>query len=227
MPIRLARVTDEPAIASLCTAAFWDEDLFGRVIHPRRNEFPDDVKIFWHEWIRADWRDKGKIIIVAVRNEEKQEVHSGSTQREADGQDGTQGEKIVGVAVWQRKGNDEEAQRVKNDWKDPGKQIRNFLVCSVVNIHLTLFKCMRVFPNDYKYKIDYRYMRTNRPQDLMHSCLSYQRTTGRWILPQPISSLSPNHTARFNFKVPAPIIGICISAALTQPISNAELVVNL
>jgi GNAT superfamily N-acetyltransferase len=104
MPIRLARVEDESTIAALCAAAFWKEDCFCRVVLPKHEEFPDDVKIFWHEWLRADWQERGKVILAAVVGEEQPDAR-----------------KIIGVAVWQRKGNDEHARKVHDEWIDPGK----------------------------------------------------------------------------------------------------------
>ncbi|KAF3032400.1 hypothetical protein E8E11_000729 [Didymella keratinophila] len=106
MPIRTICVEDESAIAALCAAAFWGEDCFCRVILPKQ-EFPDDVpvdvEIFHYEWLHADWQERGKVILVAVVGEEEPDAR-----------------KVVGVAVWQRKGDDEQARRVRDEWIDPG-----------------------------------------------------------------------------------------------------------
>ncbi|KAF3032373.1 hypothetical protein E8E12_001620 [Didymella heteroderae] len=102
MHLRPARPSDEPVIVRICARAFFDEDLFGRVIHPHRYEFPDDVEVFWHEQVRDDWSDTRNKVIVAV-------VHDENHQ-----------EKIMGLAVWQRQGDDAGAQRVKSEWIDPG-----------------------------------------------------------------------------------------------------------
>lgn len=101
MPIRAATPQDVPAIASLCTAAWFDEALFGPVIHPRRHEYPEDVKIFWHESIQNSWKNPRNRIIVATTTE-------------------NQKEKIVGIATWQRQGDDEGAKRVESEWIDVG-----------------------------------------------------------------------------------------------------------
>ncbi|KAJ4986525.1 Puromycin N-acetyltransferase 2 [Stagonosporopsis vannaccii] len=103
MNLRLAQKSDEPSIVEICTRAFFDEDLFGRVIHPHRNEFPQDVQIFWHQWVRTDWSNPQNKIIVAV------------TIDDADQ------EKIIGVAIWQRQGGDDGAQKNKDEWADPGE----------------------------------------------------------------------------------------------------------
>lgn len=102
MDLRLAEPSDEPIIAAICTRAFFDEDLFGRVIHPQRNKFPQDVQIFWHQWVRNDWSNPRNKIIVAVTTDE------------------TQQEKIIGAAIWQRQGGDDGAQKVTDEWADPG-----------------------------------------------------------------------------------------------------------
>ena len=101
MPIRLATHQDEPAIAALCAAAFFEESLFGQTIHPYRHQYPGDVEIFWHDWMRNDFKERRNMIIVATTTE--------------DGK-----EKIVGVATWQRQGDDEGANEVTEKWSDPG-----------------------------------------------------------------------------------------------------------
>lgn len=45
MPLRTARVDDEPTIAALCAAAFWEEDCFCRIILPKQGDDPDDMQI--------------------------------------------------------------------------------------------------------------------------------------------------------------------------------------
>lgn len=103
MHLRTARPSDEPELALICTRAFFDEDLFGRVIHPHRLEYPEDVQIFWHERVREDWSNPCNKVIVAVTNDKEQ------------------GEKILGMAVWQRQGDDVGAQQVKSEWTDHGE----------------------------------------------------------------------------------------------------------
>lgn len=102
MHLRPAQHADEPTIARICARAFFDEDLFGRVIHPHRYDFPDDVKVFWHEWIQGDWSDARNELIVAVEHDKNHQ------------------ETILGLAVWQRQGDDAGAQKIKSAWVDPG-----------------------------------------------------------------------------------------------------------
>ncbi|KAH7351398.1 acyl-CoA N-acyltransferase [Pyrenochaeta sp. MPI-SDFR-AT-0127] len=101
MPIRPATPQDEPAMASLCTAAWFDEALFGPVIHPHRHQYPEDVIIFWRESIRSNWKNPRNRIFVATTTEDQEE-------------------KIVGIATWQRQGDDEGAKRVEREWVDVG-----------------------------------------------------------------------------------------------------------
>ncbi|KAF2014146.1 acyl-CoA N-acyltransferase [Aaosphaeria arxii CBS 175.79] len=86
--IRPARVSDHYAMASICSAAFFEEDLFGRIIHPKRHEYPDDVALFWLQFIREQWFDWRNKLYVAV----------------STGDEKSAGDEIVGVAVWQRQG---------------------------------------------------------------------------------------------------------------------------
>ena len=114
MRIRTAHIEDKPAIAALCAVAFCQEDCFCRVILPKYRKFPDDVRIYWHEWLRADWQEKDKVILVAIARYEEQDALRGcSEEQESNGSDSINkdaGEKVVGVAVWQRKGDDEHAR---------------------------------------------------------------------------------------------------------------------
>ncbi|KAJ8116806.1 hypothetical protein OPT61_g1852 [Boeremia exigua] len=97
MHLRAALPADEPSMAAICTRAFFNDDLFGRVIHPERATYPDDVQIYWHEWLRRDWSSPRSRILVAVTEDDDQE----------------QG-KIVGVAIWERQDGDLGVSEVSN-----------------------------------------------------------------------------------------------------------------
>jgi GNAT superfamily N-acetyltransferase len=103
MHLRLAKPSDEPVIVDICARAFLEEDLFGRVIHPYRAQYPNDVQIFWHDWVRNDWANPRNKIIIAVTTAESGEH-----------------EKIIGAAIWQRQGDDPGAQKIITEWTDPG-----------------------------------------------------------------------------------------------------------
>jgi hypothetical protein len=106
MPIRLATPSDEPAMALLLATAFFDESLFGPVIHPYRHDYPDDVKIFWSERLRKAWQTRNEKLFVATTTA---------------GENGKEEEKVVGVAVWQRQGDDEGSRKVEESWEHVGK----------------------------------------------------------------------------------------------------------
>ncbi|OAL03150.1 hypothetical protein IQ06DRAFT_292368 [Phaeosphaeriaceae sp. SRC1lsM3a] len=101
MPVRLATPQDEPYIAAICAAAFFNEPLFGQLIHPLRDQYPDDVQIFWHGRMRRMFYDRRDKMIVNTITENGVE-------------------KIVGMATWQRQGDDDGAQKVMQEWQDPG-----------------------------------------------------------------------------------------------------------
>ncbi|CAO2653634.1 Nn.00g030450.m01.CDS01 [Neocucurbitaria sp. VM-36] len=102
MPIRYATPEDEAAIVSTCTTAFFDEPLFGSLMHPYRHEYPEDVKIFWHEKTREEWRKPSNKIIVATASDAGEEL-------------------VVGFAVWQRQGDDDGTKKVEKEWADVGQ----------------------------------------------------------------------------------------------------------
>ncbi|CAE7199913.1 hypothetical protein PTNB73_06169 [Pyrenophora teres f. teres] len=104
MHLRLAKPSDEPVIADMCARAFKDEDLFTRVIHPYQAQYPNDVKLFWHDWVRNAWANPRNKMIVAV-----------TTTAEGGDQ-----EKVIGAASWQRQGDDAGAQKIISEWTDPG-----------------------------------------------------------------------------------------------------------
>lgn len=101
MPLRFAKPEDIDALASVAAASFYNESLFGDTIHPYRHEFPDDPKIFWHTRFRATFHDARSVTIVTTTSENEKE-------------------KIVGVATWQRQGDDEAAKKFMQTWKEPG-----------------------------------------------------------------------------------------------------------
>jgi GNAT superfamily N-acetyltransferase len=99
MYLRYARPEDEPLMVSMCTRAFFNDDLFGRVIHPFRQNYPDDVKVYWHETLRREWTRPRTHVLVAV-----------------EGPKFIQGiETIVGLAIWERQGDSNDAHTNMED----------------------------------------------------------------------------------------------------------------
>ncbi|KAF2817341.1 uncharacterized protein BDZ99DRAFT_565105 [Mytilinidion resinicola] len=84
--IRSARFKEQHAMASVCGKAWFDEDLFGRVMHPHRDQYPGDVNMFWLRKLREKWVDRNNEILVATVSDESETKN------------------VVGVAVWKREG---------------------------------------------------------------------------------------------------------------------------
>ncbi|RMZ70025.1 acyl- N-acyltransferase [Pyrenophora seminiperda CCB06] len=103
MPVRLATPSDEPAMASALASAFWNEPLWGIVILPHKNEYPEDVNRYWSDKLRKAWSKPNYRLLVSTVN--------------VDGV-----EKVVGAAIWQRQGDDAGKQKVEDEWADVGKQ---------------------------------------------------------------------------------------------------------
>jgi hypothetical protein len=79
--LRAARFSDLSSIATAWTAAFFDDEIIGELMHPHRNNCPDDVYWFLLRGIRErfwDWRHQ--FIVV------------------------TEDGKVVGAADWRRLG---------------------------------------------------------------------------------------------------------------------------
>jgi GNAT superfamily N-acetyltransferase len=119
MHIRPALPSDEPALVRICTRAFFEEDLFGRVIHPHRHTYPEDVAVFWREQLRAEWIEPRNRIMVAVTSPDADKPTDAPTDAPTDTLTPT-GEQIVGLAVWQRQGSDAGVDRIRAEWQDPG-----------------------------------------------------------------------------------------------------------
>ncbi|KAF1828283.1 acyl-CoA N-acyltransferase [Decorospora gaudefroyi] len=100
MPIRPPAPSEEPAMAALLATAFFEESLFGQTIHPYRHAHPADVKIFWSEKVRKAWSTPNQRLLVAT------------TTLPENGSE----EKITGVAIWERQGDDEGRKVVEREW---------------------------------------------------------------------------------------------------------------
>lgn len=89
-------------MASVLASAFWDEPLWGPVILPHRNEYPEDVNSYWSETLRESWSTRNKRLLVST-------INVGGT------------DKVAGVAVWERQGDDKGKQKVEDEWVDVGE----------------------------------------------------------------------------------------------------------
>lgn len=103
MYLRPAVPADGPVMVEICARAFFNDDLFGRVIHPYRDTYPEDVQIYWHESLRRHWSSSRSKILVAVREPSSE----------------TNQETVVGVGIWERQGDDAGAQRAMDSFSEP------------------------------------------------------------------------------------------------------------
>ncbi|KAF2860640.1 hypothetical protein K470DRAFT_264252 [Piedraia hortae CBS 480.64] len=64
--IREATPQDLTPASKVCAAAFWDDNVFGEMIHPYRSQYPDDVHIYWLKRLRQVLGKQDHDILVAV-----------------------------------------------------------------------------------------------------------------------------------------------------------------
>lgn len=86
--IRDAQFKELPTAARLMTLAFWDDQMFGDLIHPDREKYPLDSDLYWLRERRVNYWDPHYKLIVAVIKDA----------------DAPGGEKVIGFAEWERLG---------------------------------------------------------------------------------------------------------------------------
>jgi GNAT superfamily N-acetyltransferase len=74
-------------MAQVLSRAFWDDVLFGDLIHPHREQYPDDSDLYWLRRIQVNWWDWSHVFLVTT-----------------DVDDTTGTEVVTGVAHWVRMG---------------------------------------------------------------------------------------------------------------------------
>lgn len=108
--IRLALFSEQRELARVYTAAFWDDILFGDLIHPYRKEFPGDNQLYWLRRIQVYWWDYTHHFIVST-----------AIDKQGD-------EVIAGVAHWSRMGTGGRAAGL--GWWDPRKSDLGHVIAS-------------------------------------------------------------------------------------------------
>ena len=98
MPIRRATWADIPAAATVTASAFFEEDLFGPVMHPHRYRYPSDMSLWFLRQLRMDFFNPCCVVLVS---------HPAESPRT-----------ITGVAVWGRKGHGAAAFKASQSWID-------------------------------------------------------------------------------------------------------------
>ena len=104
--LRRARFTDLTGAARATSLAFWDEVLFGRLIHPKRHEYPFDSDKYWYRRFMVDWWDWSHVFLVTTERDE--------SQREI----------VTGLAHWSRIAPSKRENRKAGwelGWWDPSK----------------------------------------------------------------------------------------------------------
>lgn len=87
MPLRPATTTDFLPASKTMTSAFFNEELFGGILHPHRHQYPDDMSLFFLRMLRVFYYESpDNHVILSI-----------STNAE------TGAEEITGVALWTRK----------------------------------------------------------------------------------------------------------------------------
>ncbi|KAI5459536.1 hypothetical protein BGZ63DRAFT_415097 [Mariannaea sp. PMI_226] len=76
-----AHYSELPEIAHVMAKAFWEDNLFGQLIHPHRNKHPDDVDLYWLRRARVNfWDYRWKWLVAVSKDESGQEVIAGIAQ---------------------------------------------------------------------------------------------------------------------------------------------------
>lgn len=99
--LRDASYGELPEIAQVMSLAFFEDNLFGELIHPYRQQYPEDVDLYWLRRARVNYWDYRWKWLVAV-------------ERDANGK-----EVIIGIAQWARLG--EGGKSMECPWYDPRK----------------------------------------------------------------------------------------------------------
>lgn len=102
MQFRDASYGELPEIAHVMNMAFSDDNLFGALIHPHREEHPNDADIYWLRRARVNfWDYRWKWLVAIDKNKD-------------GGKD-----VIAGVAQWARLGDGGKSRECA--WYDPRK----------------------------------------------------------------------------------------------------------
>lgn len=79
--LRDARYSELPEIAHVMGRAFWDDNLFGEYIHPHRQQFPNDIDLYFLRRARVNfWDWRFKFLVAVAKNEDGREVIAGIAQ---------------------------------------------------------------------------------------------------------------------------------------------------
>lgn len=79
--LRDARFSELPEIAHVMAQAFWNDNLFGDLIHPHRDQYPGDMDLYWLRRSRVNfWDWRWKWLVAVAKDDDGKEVIAGIAQ---------------------------------------------------------------------------------------------------------------------------------------------------
>ena len=72
--VREAKPEEQVKMAKVAAAAFFDDEMFGGLIHPYRDQYPDDTYLYWLKRIHKSWNDPNSHFLVSVLPKENGEA---------------------------------------------------------------------------------------------------------------------------------------------------------
>ncbi|ORY59963.1 acyl-CoA N-acyltransferase [Pseudomassariella vexata] len=116
--LRYASYSELPEIAHVMALAFFDDNLFGDIVHPHRNQFPNDVDLYWLRRARVNfWDYRWRWVVAVDRDKNGKEV-------------------IVGIAQWERLGDG--GKKMECWWFDPRNLLKP-LSCTAMGLHTLIW----------------------------------------------------------------------------------------
>lgn len=107
--IRPATFNDLPSLARTSTLAFWNDVLFGNVIHPHRHHYPSDCDTYWLKRFQCSYWDWSQVFLVATSTSPPRHSELAIPEFAADPSEKSlllspsdSEERVVGVAHWSR-----------------------------------------------------------------------------------------------------------------------------
>ncbi|KAH8722883.1 hypothetical protein GQ44DRAFT_657805 [Phaeosphaeriaceae sp. PMI808] len=118
-----------PGMARIMSLAFWNDQLFGEMIHPNREKYPKDSDLYWLRDARVNFWDRHYKFLVAV-----------TPDTEAPGK-----EKVIGVAQWERFGEGAKKLGLDRAEYDP-RNLMKPLMTKAMAVHERLYPNRAVSP---------------------------------------------------------------------------------
>ena len=98
MPTRLATWQDLLPAAKLLAQAFHDDHMFGNFVHPRQDEFPEDVYLYWLRFLREIYfTEPGEHLVITYAEDGPAMMRSSPSAIHTSCITGVAREKTVGI----------------------------------------------------------------------------------------------------------------------------------